>query len=234
MRYVDPQFPVFVLMGLLVGELYYARTLVPRVKELKRQYLSDPTALLHSRDIRRCEGVFSFLRDSGPRKDSFYLAINQLFLNSRIRLLAVAIDKQRLQGHSLIPLNPYNVSPSQLLSLVCGPPRAVGASRPQISAIIAESRGGREDKELQHEFQQLRRTGLESYGAPDVQDRRPGTVQHLFPSRIDFARKSLAISGLELADLAAYPVARAVMANDWSNPSAAVVITKLRALIRFP
>jgi len=63
----------------LVGELYYSKTLVPRVKQLKRSHLSDPTALLHSRDIRRCYGAFAFLRTQQQRKEAFYEALNQLF-----------------------------------------------------------------------------------------------------------------------------------------------------------
>jgi hypothetical protein len=58
MRSVDPTFPVFVLIGLLVGETYYAKTLVPRVKALKQRHLDNPNAVLHSRDIRRLEGDF--------------------------------------------------------------------------------------------------------------------------------------------------------------------------------
>jgi hypothetical protein len=234
MRFVDPDFPIFVLVGLLVGELYYAKTLVPRVKQLKRIHLPDPNAHLHSRDIRRCHGAFKFLQNSQERKQRFYETINQLFLMSRFRIFAVAIDKARLLRHSLLPLNPYDVSLSQLLSLVCGPPRGVVASRPLIRRMIAESRGGREDRQLQHEYQGLRRFGFSSYGSSFVQRRKPTTVQQLFPPRIEFATKAHAVTGLELADLAAYPIARAVLADDWSNPAAAVVARKLKALVQFP
>jgi len=62
----------------------------------------------------------------------------------------------------------------------------------------------------------------------------PTTVQRLFPTRVDFATKTQGVAGLELADLAAYPIARAALANDWSNPAAAVIARKLKALVRFP
>lgn len=174
MQHVDPQFPVFLLMGLLVGELYYARTLVPKIKHLKQEYLpANPNAVLHSRDIRRCQGDFAFLRQSQVQKSSFYDAISGLFASSRIKLFAIAVDKQRLLQHSLVPFNPYNVSLSQLLSAVIGPPRVVGPSRPTVCRITAESRGGNEDKELQSEYQELRRCGLANYGAPGCRPADP-------------------------------------------------------------
>ncbi|HLL89097.1 MAG TPA: DUF3800 domain-containing protein [Tepidisphaeraceae bacterium] len=234
MGFVDPRFPVFVLLGLLVGERYYARTLVPSVKEIKRQHIGTTEVSLHSRDIRRGDGAFKDLVRTPERKAAFYEAINTCFDRSRLRLYAIVIDKEALRRRSLFPLNPYHVSLSQLLSLVCGPPRAVGANRPNIVRIVAESRGRVEDKDLQREYQQLRADGLMTYGATDVMHRRPATVQRLFPPRVDFAPKSRFVAGLELADLAAYPIARAAINRDWSNRSAAVVAAKLRALVLFP
>ena len=152
MKFVDPKFPLFVLVGLLVGEKYYTKILVPRVKRLKKKYLTDPRTILHSREIRRCAGNFAFLKESIATKEQFYSDLNSLISRLRVRVFAIAIDKSRLKSHYIIPLNPYDVSLSQLLSLVCGPPKVIGSNRPVVRQIIAESRGKREDKELQREF----------------------------------------------------------------------------------
>lgn len=234
MRAVDPTFPVFVLVGLLVGESYYARTLVPRIKNLKRRHLENPDAVLHSRDIRRLEGDFRCLRESEERKLAFYADLNKLFTALRFRIFAVAIDKRKLLNRFLAPLNPYDVSLSQLLSIVCGPPGTPSVSRPTVIRIVAESRGRREDKELQREYQSFHRSGLWNYKAPGVQQRRASTVRRVFPSRIDFARKSRGIAGLELADLAAYPIGRAVVNQNWQNPAVQVISQKLKAFVLFP
>ena len=53
MQNVDPKWPVFVLVGLLVGEKYYAKTFVRRVRALKQRHGLSTSAVLHSRDIRR-------------------------------------------------------------------------------------------------------------------------------------------------------------------------------------
>lgn len=121
MRHVLPDSRIFVLLGLLVGESYYAKTLVPRVKALKMQFGISLDVPLHSRHIRRWEGAFRFLSSLDERQ-RFYCQLNALFKSSRIRIYAVAIDKHRLLERYLLPVNPYNVSISQLLSVVCGPP----------------------------------------------------------------------------------------------------------------
>lgn len=231
MLHIDEEFPVFVLLGLLVGETYYAKTLVPRVKALKLKHLGTTAAVLHSRDIRRCDGAFQFLRQGGERKTSFLAAIGNLFAASRLRLYAVVIDKRRLKQRFLATLNPYDVSLSQLLSVCCGPSRMF---QPTIARIIAESRGRREDRELQREYQSLRGAGLWNYGSRDVQNRRVVTVTKFFPTQVHFVRKSDVVAGLELADLAAYPIARATISNDWGRADCQVVMGKIRSLVNFP
>lgn len=234
MRRVDPNWPVFVLVGLLVGEKYYQQVLVRRVRQLKLSHGLPTETVLHSRDIRRCEGPFAFLTQSDEVKQAFYEDINRLVSELRIRLYSVVIDKRRLQSRFRVPVNPYDVSLSQLLSLVCGPPGIPTVWRPNVVRIMAESRGRREDKQLQHEYQGFRRSGLGSYGAPAVQDRLPVTVQRVFPQRVDFVVKSRVVAGLELADLAAYPIGRAVVNVAWDNPAYLVVARKLKELVIFP
>ncbi|MBU0617389.1 MAG: DUF3800 domain-containing protein [Planctomycetes bacterium] len=233
MKHVDPNWPVFVLVGLLVGETYYAKTLVPRVKQLKRCHALPLDAVLHSRDIRRWEGPFGFLKDP-VRRQAFYEDLNVLYGSLRVRLYVVIIRKARLaRGYIFVP-NPYDVSLGQLLSLVCGPPGTPGPWRPNVVKIVAEKRGKLEDKQLHVEYQLFRKHGLPSYGAPNVQPRRPSTVSRVFPERIDFVRKSRAVSGLELADLAAYPIGRAFVNQDWENPAYLALAPKIRALLPFP
>lgn len=231
--HVDPKYPVFVLVGLLVGEKYYQQTLVPRVKALKKENGFDRGVVLHSNSIRRHRGDFRELSDP-VRREALYESLNAVFETSRMRLHAVVIDKRRFVGRFVFPPNPYDVSLSQLLSLVCGPPRIVGANRPQVVKIIAESRGRAEDKLLQAEFQRFRQAGLRTYGADGVQSRRSATVERLFPQRIDFVKKTNVVTGLELADLAAYPIGRAHVNGDWTNPACVAVASRLRAFVAFP
>lgn len=204
MKHIDSNWPVFVLVGLLVGETYYAKTLVPRIKEFKAAHGLATGVVLHSREIRRWEGPFEFLKDA------------------------------RLANRWLFSPNPYDVSLSQLLSLVCGPPGTPSPWRPNVVKIIAERRGKVEDKQLQAEYQGFRQHGLASYGAASVQTRHRGTVKRVFPSRVDFAAKSKVVAGLELVDLAAYPIGRAFVNRDWENPAYRTLAPKIRALVPYP
>lgn len=233
MAKIDARWPIFVLVGLLVGESYYAKTLTPRIRALKRSHGLPTNTVLHSRDIRRWEGSFAFLRDQ-PAREEFYAALNNLFANARIRLFAVIIDKARLAERWMFPPSPYDVSLSQLLSLVCGPPGIPTPWRPNVVRISAERRGKVEDRDLQSEYQRFRSSGLPSYGAWAVQSRRSTTVARVFPARIDFLPKTRAVGGLELADLAAYPIGRAFVNRDWDHPSYAALDPKIRAWISFP
>ena len=233
MKHIDPNWPVFVLVGLLVGETFYAKTLVPQIKEFKAAHGLSAGAVLHSREIRRWEGPFEFLKD-GRRRQAFYEDLNRLYASLRVRLYAVVVDKARLASRWIFLPNPYDVSLSQLLSLVCGPPGIPGPWRPNVVKIIAERRGKVEDKQLQTEYQGFRRLGLPNYDAASVQTRRPGTVQRVFPSGIDFAAKSRVVAGLELVDLAAYPIGRAFINRDWEHPAYRALAPKIRALLGYP
>lgn len=233
MNTIDPNWPIFVIVGLLVGETYYAKTVVPRMKALKKAHGLNPATPMHSRSIRRWEGEFSFLQDT-LRRSALYEGINALIDGLRVRLYAVVIDKVRLQKRFLVQLNPYDVSMSQLLSIICGPPRIVGVNRPNVVKIVAESRGKLEDRQLQSEYQNFRSGGLSGYGAKGIQYRRRQTVRRLFPERVEFAKKSRVIAGLELADLLAYPIGRAVISQNWDNRAATVAFRKLKELVVFP
>ncbi len=233
LKTIDPGWPVFVLVGLLVGEKYYQRTLVPRVKELKERHGVDASAVLHSRDIRRWSGAFSFLKDT-DRRESFYSDLNKTITDFRMRVFTVVIQKERLRDRFLNPPNPYDVSLSQLLSLVCGPPGMPSINRPVVSRIVAESRGKKEDKELQGEYQSFQKVGLLSYGSSEIILRKAATVQKVFPQRVDFVKKEKVIAGLELADLVAYPIGKAVVNNDWDNPAYRIVARKIRQFLLFP
>ena len=233
MQNVDPKWPVFVLVGLLVGEKYYATTFVRRVRNLKRRYDLSTDAVLHSREIRRWEGPFTFLADASAR-ERFYADVNQLIRGLRMTLYAVAIDKRALRRRFLVRISPYDISLSQLLNLVCGPPGTPSSWRPKIARIVAESRGKAEDKQLQAEYQGFGKMGLSSYGAAGVRHRQPRTVHRVFPRRVDFLKKSRVVAGLEVADLVAYPIAQAVVMDRWDGPAYSVLSEKLKTLVVWP
>ena len=89
--YVDPNFPVFVLCGILIAETDYA-VATGEMQKIKRRFWGEKKVLFHSRDIRKCEKEFQILFDPDIKRD-FYAAINAFVAGSEYKLLAAAINK---------------------------------------------------------------------------------------------------------------------------------------------
>jgi hypothetical protein len=71
---------------------------------------------------------------------------------------------------------------------------------------MAESRGSKEDQQLQHEFRRTLENGTRS-SPPDMFQRA------LTSTKIKLKKKEHAVAGLQLADLLAYPFKREIVAQ---------------------
>ena len=67
---VDKDFPIFVLVALVCDRNQYIEQIVPAVYRLKINWFGHEGVVLHSRDIRRANGEFSFLQLSEFRHHS--------------------------------------------------------------------------------------------------------------------------------------------------------------------
>jgi hypothetical protein len=100
-----------------------------------------------------------------------------------------------------------------------------GARQTEVT-IVAEKRGEREDRELHAAFQQIVASGT-AY----VDQARFRRIRFT----LKFLPKSMNIVGTQMADLAAYPIARHVLDSSKPNPAFDIVRPKLcRALKVFP
>jgi hypothetical protein len=92
--------------------------------------------------------------------------------------------------------------------------------------IIAEKRGNREDRELHLAFQRIVTSGSEFVS---------GTRFRAIRFTLRFLPKAMNIVGTQLADLAAYPMARHVLDAAKPNPAYDVVRRKLSVALKvFP
>lgn len=71
LSFIDKNYPIFLLCGCLFseGEL---QKLTGQINEFKIDFFKSSSAILHSREIRKCEGSFQILFDENIKKD-FYL-----------------------------------------------------------------------------------------------------------------------------------------------------------------
>jgi hypothetical protein len=89
---VNPDFPVFVLCGVIMSEEAYLMV-DTKIAEIKRAFWGDKKVILHSRDIRKCDREFQVLFDPDIKK-SFYEAINHVVGSSHYTIIAAAINKE--------------------------------------------------------------------------------------------------------------------------------------------
>ena len=88
----DPDFPVFLLCGVLVREDEY-ESIRQNINILKQSICGNKEVIFHSRDIRKCEKEFQKLFDLDIKK-YFYAEINNIVENSPYHIIASAIQKQ--------------------------------------------------------------------------------------------------------------------------------------------
>ncbi len=198
LSFVDENFPIFLLLGCLFEASEYERV-AREFRSLKLEYFHSDQVILHSREIRKCEGVFQVLFDL-ELKRRFYERLNTILGDAQYTIIAVAIDKKRhIEKYGKGAHNPYSICLSYIMERLVFCTEHPGGGG---VAIDIEKRGKREDAEL-----------LAHYNS--VLDRGTFHVSAIrFKERIfDFQMKSKRDNeiGLQIADLCAYPVARHVL-----------------------
>jgi hypothetical protein len=212
---INADFPVFVLLGCLFEESDYL-DICKRISDLKKEIFGNENVILHSRDIRKCEGVFTKLFDL-KLKAKFYESLNSILENSKYIVIAVAIKKQEfIDKYGKIADDPYELSLSFLLE------RAVMETDSEKNGgmhITIESRGKVEDEIIQKRYNRL----LDKGSGHIVPDRFKKRFQ-----KMEFRRKKENDCGLQVADLCAYPVARHIINPKEPYPAYDIVEKKFR------
>src|SRR3989344_5555822 len=212
---INVDFPVFTLLGCLFEDSAYQETCL-KIIELKREFFGSEHAILHSRDIRKCEGVFVKLFDLEV-KAKFYERLNSILENGEYTSVAVGIKKQEfIEKYGKIADDPYELSLSFLLE------RAVmetDKSKDSILHIAIESRGRVEDEIIQKRYNRLLDNGS-SHISPERFKKRF--------EKMEFRKKKDNDCGLQIADLCAYPVARHLINPSEPYPAFNIVEKKLR------
>ena len=93
LNFVDKNFPLFLLCGSVMEESCL-KEIEKQVNALKKKYFGTIEVILHSRDIRKCQGAFQILFDL-QLKEKFYRDLNQILENSHYCLLGSGIQKEK-------------------------------------------------------------------------------------------------------------------------------------------
>ena len=176
------------------------------LENLKRKHFSyDPDfpLILHRKELINRKGPFGRLLDPEVEK-----SFNQDFLNllkrSDFRIIAVVIDKKsHIERYEEAAFHPYHYCVASLLERYCGYLNFMNAA----GDVLAESRGGNEDKQLKQAFIRIYNEGTLWREAEFFQ-------QALTSKEIKLKPKSANIAGLQLADLLAYPIKQDILVEE--------------------
>src|SRR3990167_5916028 len=109
LTYIDKNFPLFVLCGCLFSE-DSLKNLESHVNALKVKYFKTTEVILHSRDIRKCEGTFQVLFDL-RLKEEFYKDLNKILGNANYAVIGSGINKEEHnKKYGTQAYDPYSLS----------------------------------------------------------------------------------------------------------------------------
>ena len=188
---IDPNYPMFVLAFWLFEKNTYAEEVAPAILKFKFKHFGHDQVILHEHDIRKAKGPFSFLQNIN-RREPFLHDLNVIVEQSKFLLIASAIKKDKLNRQYSNPDNPYHIAMGFGLERIFLYLRSIGC-RTGTTFLLFESRGKKEDNDLELEFRR-------------VCDRN--ATGHQLPFEIILADKKCNSAGLQLADLIARPIGR--------------------------
>ncbi len=193
----NPNHRFLSLTGVII-ELEYVRLVInPQMEALKHKYFTahpDEPIVLHRKEILNRKPPFEGLRD--PAMAEFFdLDLIDLLKKWEYTVITVCLDKRKhREMYTVWRYDPYHYCLAILMERF----NFWLNRREGQGDVMAESRGGKEDRRLKDTFARLWNQGTEYV--------RPDQFQKSFSSRqLKVKPKSSNISGLQLADLIAHP-----------------------------
>ncbi len=196
LSYVDENFPLFLLCGCLLRE-DAALALQDRVDRFKLEYFHTTDVILHSRDIRRCEGPFQILFDV-DLKARFYKDWNDIISSTDFIVIGSGVHKgQLIKKYGKAANDPYTLSLSFVIERLIFCLNSI--DRDAKVDVRVEKRGKNQDELLLAHYHSTYNKGTFYVNAERLQK---------IISSFKFQAKKDNVIGLQLADLCAYPLAR--------------------------
>lgn len=195
---IDPQYPMFVLGGVIVDLKHEQSVIDLELKEFKKDFFGNDNIVLHTADITRNRNGFEKLIESNVRT-LFYERLNGLMKKWEYKVVACAVHKdQHMEKYGLSALDPYMLALNILVERFCF---EIGDAE-NGGIIIAEKRNPSLDHELELAWLDLKVRGTHFLKASEIERR----IRDLM-----LRDKKKNIAGLQLADLVVTPIGRYVL-----------------------
>ena len=194
------------LCGVIL-ELGYVRDVVSiGLEELKRKFFDshpDDPIVFHRKELLGGKPPFSELKNEKTRAE-FDTELLRLIENWNYTVISVCIDKRRhLETYSAWRYDPYHYCLAVLIErYVFFLDQCAGTGD-----VMAESRGGKEDRRLKDSFSRLLENGTDYL--------EPQRFEHRLKSKqLKVKNKANNIAGLQLTDLIAHPSRNEILRNN--------------------
>ena len=203
---IDPQYPIFVLGGIIVDRDYAEGPMTQALNQFKLDMFGRDDMVLHTADITRNRNGFENMKDSEFR-NHFYTQLNALMDNLQYTVVACAIRKdEHYNRYGLAAVDPYLLSFGILVEQFCFDVE----NQSDGGIIIAERRNPTMDRTLELAWLNIRINGTASVQASVVASRI---------TSLNLRAKRDNIAGLQLADLVVSPIGRHILGKpdkeDW-------------------
>jgi len=198
---IDENYPIFVLAFCIFHKRHYSEAIVPALEKFKFNHFGHDQVVLHENEIRKEKGAFNIFKSQDER-NQFIDELTRIIDFSNFILISCTIDKRRIKSQSSIDTNPYHIALGfcmEALYEFLQEKQQEGKK----THVVVESRGSKEDKELELEFRRI----------CDGSNR----LEAMLPFEILFADKKAMSSGLQLADLVARPIGLRTLRPEQEN-----------------
>jgi hypothetical protein len=213
MNNINPETPVFALAFCIFPKDAYRLDVVPRAQELKFEFWGHDCVILHGHEIRKARGDFNILLNSEVR-GRFIDHMNSFMDALPVTIIAAAIDKVKHKAKYAFPRNPYEIALAFCMERLQFWLKEQG-QLDLVTHLIVEKRGKPEDDALELEFRRIVDGANKMGKMPNLE--------------IRFMDKKHNSTGLQVADLVAYPIARHVIKPDQPNRAYELIEGKIRS-----
>lgn len=208
----DPAFPIFVLCVALYRTEEYLKHDLPALSRIKFEYWWHDAVVFHSYKMRKKLNPFEALAKP-ENAEVFMASIGTFFENSHTTLIAAAIHKPNHKRQYAEPNHPYNMALQFCMERVYLEVHKHLAPNEEVTFLF-EERGRKEDALLKSKFDMFL---------------KHNACRAELPFRACFANKDENIIGLQVADLAAYPIARFVETGNGNRKDWQAILPRIRS-----